>query len=106
MSKIITLTDLNNTKENKIKKTIMELSTQINTLKISKLKNKRYIEALEQQVRNLAVQLKDIKQEPKFDLTTILRDINNETMKERGLSKKEIEDIDNEIDQKIKSLMI
>ena len=74
-------------------------------LKINEFKNSRYIEALEAQIKELSTQLKQLKQEPKFDLTTILREINDDTLKARGLSKKEIDDLDKEIEQKIKGLI-
>ncbi len=101
----MTLTELKQNDENKIKTTIVSLTNQIRELKINEFKNSRYIEALEAQIKELSNQLKQLKQEPKFDLTTILREINDETMKARGLSKKEMEDLDKEIETKIKGLM-
>ena len=101
----MTLTELKQNDENKIKTTILSLTNQIRELKINEFKNSRYIEALEAQIKELSNQLKQLKQEPKFDLTTILREINDETMKARGLSKKEMEDLDKEIETKIKGLM-
>ena len=101
----MTLTELKQNDENKIKTTIVSLTNQIRELKINEFKNSRYIEALEAHIKELSNQLKQLKQEPKFDLTTILREINDETMKARGLSKKEIDDLDKEIETKIKGLM-
>ena len=101
----MTLTELKQNDENKIKTTILTLTNQIRELKINEFKNSRYIEALEAQIKELSNQLKQLKQEPKFDLTTILREINDETLKARGLSKKEMEDLDKEIETKIKGLM-
>ena len=106
MSKITTLQDLKTSDENKIKKTIATLNEQIKTLSINEFKNKRYIQALETQIRTLAVQLKEIKQEPKLDLTSILRDVNEDRMKSRGMSKKEIDEFDDYVNQKIKDLMV
>ena len=101
----MTLTELKQNDENKIKTTILSLTNQIRELKINEFKNSRYIEALENQIKELSTQLKQLKQEPKFDLTTILREINDDTLKARGLSKKEIDDLDKEIGQKIKGLI-
>lgn len=105
MSKIVTLTDLKHDDEQKIKTTLGVLQKKINQLKIDEFKNKRYIEALEKQVKDLSKQLKEIKQEPKLNLVNILREVNEDTMKEQGMTKKEIEDLDKEIEQKIKGLM-
>jgi predicted nucleic acid-binding Zn-ribbon protein len=101
-----TLTDLNNRDDDKIKTTIIQLSTQIKNLKVDEFKNKRYITALEEQIKKLSIQLKEINQKPKFDITSILKEINEESVKEKGLTKEQILQLDNDIEKKIKMLMI
>ena len=100
-----TLQDVKNDDEAKIKNTINTLSIKIKELKINEFKNTRYINALEEQVKQLSAQLKELKQTPKLDLTSILRDVNETTLKEKGMSREEIKAFDEEIEQKIKSLM-
>ena len=100
-----TLQDVKNDDEQKIRNTINTLSNKIKELKINEFKNKRYINALEEQIKQLSTQLKELKQTPKLDLTAILRDINETTAKEQGMSKSDMEALDKEIEQKIKSLM-
>ena len=105
MSRIVTLTDVKKSDETKLKETIETLVNRINDLKINEFKNKRYITALEYQVKELMSQLKKAKSTPRFDLTSILKEINNNTLQSHGLSNKEIEEFDKEIEQKINKLL-
>jgi hypothetical protein len=102
----MTITDLRRNDENKIRTTITSLSNQVKTLRVDEYKNKRYINALEEQIRKLATQLKEIKQEPKIDITSILKEVNEDALKSRGLTKQQIQEVDDDIQQKIKSLLL
>lgn len=102
---ITTLKDLKHDETHKIKTTISTLTKQITSLKIDEFKNARYITALENQIRELATQLKEVKQTPKLDLTSILKEINEDTQKKNGMTDLEIKAMDKQITQKIKNLM-
>lgn len=106
MSKIMTLTDLKQSDEQKIKNTIMTLNNQVRDLKIDEFKNKRYISALEEQIKQLSKQLKQLNQKPQLDIVGVLKELNDATVKERGLTKEEIDKLDKQIEQKIKELML
>ena len=56
-----------------------------------------------QQIKELS---KNIKYQPKLDMVSILKEVNDNTMMERGLTKKEIDEFDREIEQKINDINI
>ena len=106
MSRIMTITDLKNNDDNKIKSTILSLSNQIKNLKVDEFKNKRYIEALENQIRIMAAKLKELNQKPQVNILDILKDINEQTAKEKGMTKQDIKELDEDIEAKLKLLMM
>lgn len=106
MSRITTLTDLKQNDTDKIKATMLTLRDTINKLKIDEFKNKRYISALERQIVELSNQLKSLKETPQIDLVSILREINDDTIKNSNMTKSQILELDNEISQKIKNLLV
>jgi hypothetical protein len=106
MSRIMTITDLKNNDDNKIKSTILSLSNQIKNLKVDEFKNKRYIEALENQIRLMAAKLKELNQKPQVNILDILKDINEQTAKEKGMTKQDIKELDEDIEAKLKLLMM
>tara|TARA_R110000822_G_C14917864_1_gene451027 strand:+ start:210 stop:518 length:309 start_codon:yes stop_codon:yes gene_type:complete len=102
----MTITDLKNNDDNKIKSTILSLSNQIKNLKVDEFKNKRYIEALENQIRLMAAKLKELNQKPQVNILDILKDINEQTAKEKGMTKQDIKELDEDIEAKLKLLMM
>ena len=107
MSRIMTLTECKANDEAMIKNTIIELNKKILELKVDEFKDKRYIEALESQVKTMNEQLKKFKVEAQpINFTSILKDVNDNIAKDRGLTKQQINDIDEDIKKRLSKLMI
>jgi len=85
-----------------LKAYVLELTKKLSEANLSEFKDKRYITALENQIKKMSSQLK----EPSGDFTSMLRELNNATIKDRNYSKEQIEALDLEIDKKINDLLI